>query len=305
MAQTVIGFFDDASDAQEAVERLQSIGITRDRIDTSRGNTNDSDARVRNERETNREPGRDKQSGIERFFTSLFGSDNEDSKRYAKVGEKCTMVTVHASTSEEAERAADLLDDCGAVDVDERARQYSNTGNERSTTRDTTTRGREDISTGRDAGRNDRDRRETSIPKIEENLNVDKRTEERGRVRVRSRIVEKPVEEHVRLREEHINVERQPVNRKVAGDELENFREKNIELTERSEVPVVNKEAKVVEEVKISKDVQHRDETIKDKVRHTEVDVDRIDQNDRRDNRNDRERRDLRNDEDDISERRD
>lgn len=304
MGQTVIGFFDDASDAQRAVERLQGIGISNDRIDTSRGQQPGTTG-VSNERDADRDSDRDRQSGIERFFSSLFGSDDDDSKRYAKVGETCSIVTVHANTAEEAERAADLLDDCGAVDVDERSAQYGYTGNDSSRSRESGPGHREDMSSDRDLNkRTGKEQRETSIPKIQENLKVDKRTEERGGVRVRSRIVERPVEEHVRLREEHINVERQPANRPVEGDELENFKEKNIELTERSEVPVVNKEARVVEEVKISKDVRHRDETIKDNVRHTEVDVDRTNQNDRRDIRTEEERRNLRND-DDISKRRD
>ncbi len=59
-------------------------------------------------------------------------------------------------------------------------------------------------------------------------------------------------------------------------DELTNFQERDIELTERAEVPVVNKEARVVEEIRINKEVQERDETIQDSVRKTEVDVENI-----------------------------
>ena len=46
------------------------------------------------------------------------------------------------------------------------------------------------------------------------------------------------------------------------------------EMRERSEVPVVNKEARVVEEIRLSKDVDEREETIRENVRHTEVDID-------------------------------
>jgi len=126
-------------------------------------------------------------------------------------------------------------------------------------------------------------RSETTIPRVEENLEVGKRTEERGAVRVRSRIVERPVEEHVRLREEHVNVERTPVNRPVSEMDRSALQDRDIELTERSEIPVVNKEARVVEEVRISKEVSERDETIRDTVRSTEVDVDRLDRTDRTD----------------------
>lgn len=258
MAQTVIGFFDNATDAQRAVERLTSLGISRDHIDVSAGNRGTTE--VSNDR--------DDENGITRFFKSLFGSDEDETKRYATVGQNCSMVTVHAQSSEQAERAADLLDECGAVDVDERAAKYGY----RAT-------GAED----RDRRTNINDERGATIPRIQENLEVGKRTEERGGVRVRSRIVEKPVEEHVRLREEHVHVEREQVNRPISGTEMENFREKEIELRERAEVPVVNKEARVVEEVRVSKDVEHRDETIRDTVRNTEIDVDKLDRNERRD----------------------
>jgi stress response protein YsnF len=49
--------------------------------------------------------------------------------------------------------------------------------------------------------------RERAIPVVEEELQVGKRAVNRGGVRVFSRVVEKPVEEHVQLREENVTVE--------------------------------------------------------------------------------------------------
>jgi stress response protein YsnF len=117
-------------------------------------------------------------------------------------------------------------------------------------------------------------RSDETIQRVEENLEVGKREVERGSTRIRSRIVERPVEEHVRLREEHVHIERTAVDRPVTGERNDLFQEKDIELTERAEVPVVNKEARVVEEIRISKDVDERDETIRDTVRNTEIDID-------------------------------
>ena len=57
---------------------------------------------------------------------------------------------------------------------------------------------------------------ETVIPIVEEQLSVGKREVERGGVRVRSYVVETPVEESVRLRDETINVERRRVDRPAA-----------------------------------------------------------------------------------------
>jgi stress response protein YsnF len=291
MAQTVIGFFDDQTEAQRAIEQLQSSGFNRDRIDLSRGNsgttagmsgsttttgtTNPVSGSERDENSVRRtsdertvdEAGRNTNKFTD-FFNNLFGSNKNDADRYSHVAERSgAIVTVHAQSREEAERAADILDDCGAVDVDERSAQYGFAN----------TRSAEGIGE-RENISNDRG---TTIPRIEENLEVGKREVERGGIRLRSRIVEQPVEEHVRLREEHVHVERQPVNRPVSDADMRNFKEGDIELTERSEVPVVNKEARVVEEVKLNKDVTERDETIRDTVRNTDIDIDRLDSGNR------------------------
>lgn len=115
-----------------------------------------------------------------------------------------------------------------------------------------------------------------SIPIIEENINVGKRVVQTGGVRVKTNIVETPVEETVRLREEHVTVERNPVNKPLPEGSFAPFEESSIELTERAEVPVVSKEARVVEEISIGKEVNQREETIQDTVRKTEVDVEQL-----------------------------
>ena len=265
MAQTVIGFFDSESEAQQAVSRLESSGIGRDRVDYSRN----SGLQDTSGQQVSRDRDRDGENGITRFFRNLFGGDDDEADRYSRVGNNAQcLVTVHARTSEEAERAADILDDCGAIDVDERSSRYAQGSDSQMGVSDTPGR----------SGRTDRDE---TIQRAEERLEVGKRTEEHGGLRARSRIVERPVEEHVRLREEHVNVERTPVDRPVSGDRDRAFQERDIELTERSEIPVVNKEARVVEEIRLSKDVNERDETIRDTVRNTEVDIDRVDDTNR------------------------
>lgn len=116
----------------------------------------------------------------------------------------------------------------------------------------------------------------TKLPVIEENLEVGKQVVETGGARITSRIVERPVEEKINLREEHVSVERTPVNRPVDETDINAFKEEELELTEHAEVPVVNKEARVVEEVSLNKEVEEREETIKDTLRNTEVEAERI-----------------------------
>lgn len=110
------------------------------------------------------------------------------------------------------------------------------------------------------------------IPIAEERLNIGKREEIAGRVRVRSYVVETPVNESVDLRQERVSVERRPVDRSVTGAEAA-FKDRTIEATEKSERAVVNKEARVTEEVVLHKDAQTRHETINDTVRKTKVEV--------------------------------
>ncbi|GGG14579.1 DUF2382 domain-containing protein [Pontibacter amylolyticus] len=121
-----------------------------------------------------------------------------------------------------------------------------------------------------------------TIPIIKEDLEVGKREVETGATNIRTRIVERPVEEHIKLREEHVDVERRPVNRPATEADMANAQEGEINLTERAEEAVVNKEARVVEEINLHKEVTERDETIRDTVRSTEVDIDKLDPNDPR-----------------------
>ena len=53
------------------------------------------------------------------------------------------------------------------------------------------------------------------------------------------------------------------------------MKEGSIEVTATAEEPVISKEARVVEEVVVSKDVSQQTQTVRDTVRKTEVDVDK------------------------------
>jgi uncharacterized protein (TIGR02271 family) len=112
-----------------------------------------------------------------------------------------------------------------------------------------------------------------TIEVVEEDLQVGKRAVETGGVRVTSHMREVPVEEEVRLREEHVQVERRPVNRPATAADMNAFRDQTIEVTETNEEAVIAKEARVVEEIHVRKDVDERVEKVRDTVRRTEVDV--------------------------------
>ena len=280
MALTVVGVFDDAQEAQKAVNDLVSEGFSRDSIDLSTNTGQYSDGASNADRTVDRN---DDDSGIGGFFKSLFGSDDDDDyRRHTTVAQRGSLVTVHAMSEDQAEKAADILDDNGAVNVNDRAEQYgyAGTGTMGAAT------GVTGMGVGNDMDMNDMDMTNRSttdradtdqtIKVIKENLEIGKREVEQGGVRVRSRIIERPVEESVRLREERVTVQRNPVNRPATDADLNAFKEGDITMTEYSEVPVVSKTANVVEEISVGKEVNERTETVQDTVRETEVDVDNL-----------------------------
>jgi uncharacterized protein (TIGR02271 family) len=118
---------------------------------------------------------------------------------------------------------------------------------------------------------------EAVIPVAEEALVVGKREVDRGGVRVFRRTVAEPVSEAVNLREERVVVDRRPVDRAVTDADLRAGTQE-IELVETAEVPVVQKVARVVEEVRVGKVESDRTEVIEDSVRHTEVAVEEVDE---------------------------
>ena len=117
---------------------------------------------------------------------------------------------------------------------------------------------------------------EARIPVAEEGLRIGKRQVARGGARVRSFTREAPAEEEVSLREEVVDVENRSCERQLSDEEVEAaglFKDRVFEVAQMREEPVVTKVAVVREEVIVRKTVKKRVETIRDTVRHTEVEV--------------------------------
>jgi len=210
------------------------------------------------------------------------GVPEEQAQYYAEgVRRGGTLVTVHTD-DRMAQKAADIMNRHGAVDVNQRATEWKQSGwkgfdtnakpyssEEINQFRTTSTQQKQ---TSKTTNQN-----ETVLPVVEEELQVGKRQVETGGVRAYSRVVETPVEEQVRLREEHVNVERRPVDR-PASDADKAFKETTVEMRETAERPVVQKQARVIEEVVIGKQTNERTETVRDTVRRTDVQVENMGQ---------------------------
>ena len=115
------------------------------------------------------------------------------------------------------------------------------------------------------------------LQEVEEELKVGKRAVAKGGVRIFSRMTEVPVAETVRLREEHASIQRTAVDRPATQADLAAFKEGSIEVREMSEEAVVSKTARVTGEVEIGKTATEREETVRDTVRKTKVEVEQID----------------------------
>lgn len=256
MPQTVVGIFNQLSEARTAEAQLLQSGFTSAMVDVSPGTAAGATGTAgRTGTSESAVDGAENDGAVQRFFKGLFGSE-PDADRYATVaGQSEALVTVHAATAEQAQRAARILDDAGSIDVDAHAQQYGLTADART-----------DARTG-----------DESVKVIQENLQVGKRTVETGGARLRSRIVEREVSQDIRLLQERVLVQRRPVDRVANAADLAAFREGQIEVVEHAEVPVVSKEVRVVEEVSLKKEQGERTETVRDTVRNTEVEVEEID----------------------------
>ncbi len=236
------------------------------------------------------------------FWSSLFGGGGSErdraTDRYAPVYERSiesgsTVVTARVP-EQDVDRISAILEKHNPVDLDERAAHYGSS--ETTTTRATTAPAMEPTgpamedraaaapaTNGRGTAATAMDSRGTtaaatdggSMSLSEETLSVGKRAVSGGTTRLRRYVVETPVEEQVSLHGEKVTMERHPVSdgRQVgAGD----FTDKAIEMTETSEEAVVSKTARVKEEISLHKEATDRVQTVKDTVRHEDVEVEQV-----------------------------
>ncbi len=67
------------------------------------------------------------------------------------------------------------------------------------------------------------------------------------------------------------------MDRPVSAADLDQMHDQVIDLTEKREEAVVGKQARVVEEVVVSKEQSSHTETVRDTVKSTDVDVEKTD----------------------------
>jgi uncharacterized protein (TIGR02271 family) len=343
--------FDNRADADRAQDELLASGFSRQDVRLSNSDPTGATDSVSGTTTTTTGARSDEGIGasIKHFFSDIFGTDNsEHAQRYSTaVSRGHHVLTVSTDSEPEVERAADIVERHGPVDIDEKSAEWgggaaigqresmrmsgaggmqqsaslsqqsegdrnlyaqqslnddvpmgqtyqepmgsagslqseslqggslkgsaeSSIGLQGSSQRDTTLSGsmQRDISTEATTSK--------AIPVVQEELKIGKREVQRGGVRIFSRLVETPVNETIGLREEHVNVQRRTVDQPISPADATAFKEQTIELRETAEEPVVEKSARVVEEVVVGKEVSQREQQISDSVRHTEVEVEQL-----------------------------
>ena len=265
MAKSVVGLFDEKTNVDLVIRDLEQLGIPKRHVHALAR----ADARGRHER-----------SWTERVG-AFFGFTGEERERelgaaYADaMNEGDTLLIVDVEDAM-ADRTAALLNQHGAIDVGRRSRAAAERAEP--TMKTTLESGTippppasRTVPIASSIPSQVPATARTTIPVSKEELEIGKRTVERGGVRVHSHVEEMPVEEVVRLREEHVEIERRAVDRPVSPGDV--FAEVTLEVTEMAEVPVVAKQARVVEEVVIGKTTKERDETIEETLLRQDVDV--------------------------------
>lgn len=115
------------------------------------------------------------------------------------------------------------------------------------------------------------------IPVIEEQLIVDKRVVEKGRVRISKKVRETDETVNIPLIQENVSVERVPVNQYVAEPPPPVRYEGSVMIIPvLREVVVVEKRLVLVEELRVTKHQTQTQETQKIRLRKEEVSVKRV-----------------------------
>ena len=115
---------------------------------------------------------------------------------------------------------------------------------------------------------------EIRIPVMEEELTATVRPQEAGAVRIEKDVVAEERTLEVPVTEERVRVERRVVDRPLTAADADAFEETVIEVPLRTETVDVQKQARVTEEVVVSKEAVQRTERVTDTVRREEVTID-------------------------------
>lgn len=116
MSYTIVGMFPDTKMADDASNKLDSAGFEKEDYTISRYKTvGEYDANGDYEYEED-----EKTTG---FWNWLFGENESERKKYSYAGTKSNLVTVYTNDLDRAEKARDIMNNQGAINVNDFAGQ--------------------------------------------------------------------------------------------------------------------------------------------------------------------------------------
>lgn len=122
MSYTIVGMFPNNEDLDKVANQLNRAGFPTEDYNVSRystkglGDKNSSDYQYKEDEKT---------TG---FWNWLFGDDEDEKNKYSYAGSKSNIVTVYTEDIDRAEKAREIMNDEGAINVNEFTKErYANT----------------------------------------------------------------------------------------------------------------------------------------------------------------------------------
>ena len=266
-SETIVAVFDTAAHAEAAIADLVAHGIPSGSIEHYAQNDQSVGTTT-----TGGDVSTTQHKGLWAWLTGEGETTSQHHDLYDQSIQSGSTVVTVISDGVNVDKIYSVLETHSPVDLDERHSEYSASGAYGAAAGTTT-----GLTTGMNT---------TAAPTVgtaatgteevlslsEESLQVGKREVDRGTTRVRRYVVERPIEEQIRLRNETVSVFRRPV---TAGATVgsDAFTDRVITMNETDEEAVVAKSAHVVEEVVVQKAVEERVETVRDTLRREEVEI--------------------------------
>ena len=128
MQHTLAAVFDNRTSAQQAMDELTRCGFPRQDL-SLKDSTNTGDQVPAGDREAVGERDESFGQSVLHFFSDLFGSQHADTHVYTEaVSRGNTVLTYVTDDQDKIERAADIIEAYGPVDIDEYESQWRASG---------------------------------------------------------------------------------------------------------------------------------------------------------------------------------
>lgn len=113
MSYTIVGMFPNNEDADQVANQLDRAGFPKEDYKVSRYSTTGTEDKTSSNYQFKED---EKTTG---FWNWLFGDNEDDRNKYSFAGTKSNIVTVYTDDMDRAEKAREIMNDEGAINVNE------------------------------------------------------------------------------------------------------------------------------------------------------------------------------------------